>query len=57
LLYPYCAFVLWYSIKHSRDITILIVLLWFSIVFTTTPACFSSFFYPSAILPTLVENS
>jgi len=22
-VYPYCAFVLWYSIKHSRDITIL----------------------------------
>ena len=38
--------------KHSRDITILIALLWFSIVHFV-----SVVFYWSAIIPTLVENS
>ena len=32
---------IYFSIKHSRDITILIVLLWFSIVHYS--ACFSAF--------------
>jgi len=41
----------------SRDITILIVLLWFSIV-CTTPACFSTFFIDLQLsLLYLVENS
>jgi len=39
--------------KHSRYITILIVLLWF---IHTTPDC-SSTFYVSTIVPTLVEYS
>ena len=48
--YPYCAFLLWY-LEHSRDITLLTVLLsW------TTPTCFSTF-YRCAMVPTLVENS
>ena len=49
MLYPYHAFPLWY-LEHSRDITLLIVLL-----SCTTPACFSAF-YRCAMVPTLVEN-
>ena len=37
---------------HSRDITILIVLLWFSIVHYS-----STYFNQSTIVPTLAKNS
>ena len=50
MLYPHCAFPLWYH-KHSRDTTLLVVL-----ILCTTPACFSTF-YRCAMVPTLVENS
>ena len=40
---------------HSRDITILIILLWFSIVHYSS--LFLHFFDRSTIIPTLVENS
>jgi len=48
----------YYTMKqmHSRDITILIVLLWFSIVWHYSNL-FQYFFYRSNIVPTLVENS
>ena len=38
---------------HSRDITILIILQWFSIVHYSS--LFQYFFYQSTIVPTLVE--
>ena len=40
---------------HSRDTTILIILV--TVVYMTTPVCLSTLFYPSTIVPTLVENS
>jgi len=43
------------GIFNSRDITILIVLLWFSIVHYSY--LFQYFFYLSTIVPALVENS
>jgi len=45
----------WCLSEEKQIVLLLIVLLWFSIV-CTTPACFS-IFYPSTIVPTLVENS
>ena len=53
MLYPYCAFPLWY-LEHSRDITLLIVLLY--LISCTTPACFRTMKYPLCFVVSYVRS-
>jgi len=57
ILITFAHIVVFYSMvfKHSMDITILVVLLWFSIVHYSS--LFQYFIYRFIIVPTLAENS